>query len=58
MEHIGATEDYADVLAEIREMDDQFAAASGHHIDGSLCRFEAMVIWRCTECAREQSQEV
>ena len=55
MEHTGATEEYADVLAHMRQTmaeDDLL----GEHVDGDTCQFEAAVVWRCAACGREHRQ--
>ena len=53
-DHTGATEEYADVLAEMRlEMAE---GPSGAHVDGGSCEYEVAVVWRCTMCGCEHRQ--
>jgi hypothetical protein len=51
VEHTGATEDYATVLAEMRA---SLSDEPEVHVDGGTCHFEVAVVWRCEECGREQ----
>jgi hypothetical protein len=53
-DHIGATEDYADVLAEMRAQLTALDGWQGEHFDGGGCEFEVAVVWRCETCGREQ----
>jgi hypothetical protein len=55
VEHSGATEEYADVLAEMRLTMSEHDLL-GEHVDGDTCQFEAAVVWRCTACGREHRQ--
>ena len=54
MDHRGATEDYALVLAGMREELEAAGADLGPHIDGDGCDFELAVVWRCRACGRQQ----
>ena len=58
MEHVGATEDYAEVLAGMRADIEQVEGFTAIHIDGDACRFEAAIVWRCVVCGREQCQDL
>lgn len=55
---MGATEDYAEILAEMRLQIEQGEAFSATHIDGDGCRFQAAIVWRCVVCGREQCQDL
>jgi hypothetical protein len=56
VEHEGATEDYAEVLAEMRAQ--MAEGLSVTHVDGDGCRFAATIVWRCVVCGREQCQDL
>jgi hypothetical protein len=57
-EHAGATEAYAQELAEMRAGMAELDGWVGEHVDGDLCSFDAAVVWRCRLCGREQRQEL
>lgn len=57
-DHIGATEDYADVLAQMRAQLTALDGWQGEHFDGGGCEFEVAVVWRCGVCGREQNHVV
>jgi len=54
VEHTGANEDYARVLADIRAEMTADDAYPGRHVLGENCDFELAVVWRCAVCGREQ----
>jgi hypothetical protein len=54
MEHIGANEDYARVLARMRAEMTADDAYPGRHVLGEKCDYELAVVWRCGVCGREQ----